>query len=233
MDQLYDRVDHPKHINQGSTDFCGPAAVLYALAKEDPQAYVRLGIDLFATGKATVRGWTIDAGPLKDQALPQDMNIGCCDWVMMASVRRNVGFGGLTDVSNLAQGTLPTEIATSLKQLGYGDVRNETYSTSVWKADEKNLVEAGALLSKGYRVILCVNDNMFKKPEAAPWKPNHFCTLKSQPVIGERIKCRLWQWGIDHKEPKSDATAIFINLPKMHFIQQYFGYVAGGDYQIA
>lgn len=231
MDQLYDRIDHPKHINQGQTYFCGPAAVLYALAKEDPEAYVKLALDLFITGTATVRGWIIDAGPLKDQALPEGMEIGCCDWVMMASVRRNVGLGALSDVSNLAQGTMPTEIAASLKKLGYGDVRNETYSTAAWKADENDLMKASGLWKKGYRVIFYVNDNMFKHPEAMSLMPDHWCTLKSEVLTRDtKVFCRMWQWGINHKEPDTDQSAIIVNLPKKQFIGHFFGYVAGGDY---
>jgi hypothetical protein len=229
--ELDDRIDHPKHINQGQTNFCGPAAVLYALAKEDPVAYVKLALDLFVTGTAKVRGWTIDAGPLKDQAPPTDKGIGCCDWLMMSCVRRNVGFGALSDVCNLAQGTMPAEIAASLQRLGYGDVRNETYSSIAWKADEKNLIEASNLWKKGYRVILFVNDNMFKQPDATSLKPDHWCTLKSEVITNDKTAfCKMWQWGVNHKEPDSDLTAIFVNLPKKLFIHHYFGYVAGGDY---
>jgi hypothetical protein len=229
--QLRERINHPKLINQGQTDFCGPAAALHALAKEDPVAYAKLGLDLYVTGKATVRGWTVEAGNLIEQGLPKDKGIKCCDWVMMASVRKNVGFGALTSVTNLVSGTLPFEIASSLKGLGYGDVMNRTSAISISKVDEQNLQEASALWRKGYRVILCVNDNMFKKPADAPWKPNHFCTLKSEVLISDtKIFCRVWQWGIDHKEPTADPSGAFVNLPRKEFMQNYFGFVAGGDY---
>ena len=191
LHELMDHIQHPKRINQENTDFCGPAAVLYALAKDDPLAYAKMGLDLFTTGKATVRGWSVDAGELKTKPMSEDTEIGCCDWVMMASIRTNVGFGALTSVTN--SGTLPFEIKSSFENLGYTDVKNETYSTSLWKADEKNLKDASKLWASGYRVVLCVNANMFSKPAESSYKPNHFCTLKSTVRIGNNISCRLWQ----------------------------------------
>lgn len=227
--ELLDHINHPKHINQGKTDFCGPAGVLYALAKEDPLAYVKFALDLFVTGHASVRGWDVDASSFKNDTLPTGGNIGCCDWVTMAAVRTNVGFGTLTSVVNTASGTLPFEVTSAFKGMGYRDVRNETYSTIMWKADEKNLAAASALWQQGYRVILCVNTSMFNNADATSIKPNHFCTLKSKVRLANNISCRVWQWGKDHKDPQSNLSAIYVDLPKDQFIKHYFGYVAAGD----
>ena len=73
--ELMDRIKHPNLINQGDTEFCGPAAVLHALAKDDPMAYATMALKLLETGKATVRGWTVDAGALKTQSVPKDMKL--------------------------------------------------------------------------------------------------------------------------------------------------------------
>jgi hypothetical protein len=114
--ELLERIKHPNKINQGKTQFCGPAAVLHALAKEDSMAYAQLALDLFEAGAATVRGWTVKAGALTAQPVPKDMEIGCCDWVTMASIRTNIGFGqALSDVTTLVSGTLPFEIEQSFK----------------------------------------------------------------------------------------------------------------------
>jgi len=232
--QLLKRIQRPKLINQGQTNFCGPAAALHALAKDDPVAYAKLGLDLFVTGKAMLRGWTVDAGNLTQQAIPDDKKIDCCDWVMMACVRKNVGFGHLTDLAVTVGGTYPKEVASALLGMGYKDVRNETYTSKLWMNSEKNLAEASVLCEKGYRVILFVNDNMFKNPAKSGLLADHFCTLKSKVLINDaKIFCRVWQWGLDHKEPKSDPTSHTINLPKEQFIGNYFGYLAGGEYQRA
>jgi hypothetical protein len=229
--ELLERILHPKKINQGGLGFCGPAAVLYALAKDDIQAYAQLAVDLFTTGTATVRGWRVDAGFLTNEQPPLDAPIECCDWMMMACIRKNVGFGALTAISNLAHGAYPFEIKTSLENLGYGNVKNETCTGIFGSAGMKNFHEAVMLLQTDFRVILCVNGNMFKNPSAAAGYPNHFCTLKSVEELTQTVKIRVWQWGKDNKEPATAGASVYVNLPQADFLKHYFGYVAGGDLQ--
>ena len=131
-------------------------------------------------------------------------------------------------MTTLASGTLPFEIAASFKNLGYKNILNETYSTVFWKADDKNLAMASGLWKKKYRVVLCVNDNLFNATDATSLKPNHFCTLKSEVEIGEKVKCRVWQWGLSKKEPIA-APNLLLDLKKDQFIKHYFGFVAAGD----
>ncbi|MGC2658780.1 MAG: hypothetical protein WA324_12550 [Bryobacteraceae bacterium] len=200
FNQLLDRIEHPHLINQGRTEFCGPAAVLHALAKDDPISYAKLAVGLFREGKITVRGWTVDAGLLTTQQVPKDMEIDCCDWITMASIRTNIGFGSaLSSVTTLVSGTLPWEIEQGLTSLGYAKVIDETSSTRFAKVDEANLARASDLWTLQYRVILCINDNLFKDPNGTSWKPNHFCTLKSKVEMTDHINCRVWQWGLSKK----------------------------------
>jgi len=232
--ELRSRVQDPKRINQGHLGFCGPAAILYAMAKDSPLEYATFALDLFFRGKAKVRGWEVDVSHLLDQKVPtsgdpQDTSIGACDWVTMAGVRTNVGFGALTSLNIQIEGALPFEIASCFKGLGYQTVLNETYATILWKADEKNLKQASLLWSQGYRVVLCVNDNMFKDPTAQSLKPNHFCTLKSTVRIATSVSCRVWQWGINNKEPTTAGSSIYVDLPKDQFMAAYFGFVAASD----
>jgi hypothetical protein len=98
----------------------------------------------------------------------------------------------------------------------------------MWKADEKNLKKASELWTQGYRVVFCVNQNMFNDPTAVSLKPNHFCTLKSGVTVADEVTCRVWQWGINSKEPTA-GTSIHINLPKNQFMSAYFGFIAAGD----
>jgi hypothetical protein len=232
--ELKERVYDPKLINQGHLGFCGPAAILHALAKDSPLEYATFALDLFFLGKATVRGWQVDVSHLLDQELPttedpDQTNIGTCDWVTMAAIRSNVGFGALSAVNIQVEGAWPIEIETCFNRLGYPHVLNETYSTIFWKADEKNLKKASDLRGQNYHVVLCVNDNMFHKPDATSLKPNHFCTLKSEVIIGKSVTCRLWQWGDNDKEPTTAASSILVNLPKDQFMAAYFGFVAAGE----
>lgn len=233
--QLRSRVRQPKLINQGHLGFCAPAAILYAMAKDSPLEYATFALDLFFRGKATVRGWQVDVSHLLDQNVPASLDpaatsIGACDWVTMAGVRTNVGFGAaLTSVNINVEGALPFEIVSCFKSLGYQNVLNETYSTILWKADENNLRQASKLWGQGYRVVFCVNANMFHNATAQSLKPNHFCTLKSAVRIATSVTCRVWQWGINDKEPTTAGSSIYVDLPKDQFMAAYFGFVAAGD----
>ena len=183
------------------------------MAKDSPLEYATFALDLFFRGKANVRGWAVDVSHLLDQKVPtsldpDDESIGACDWVTMAGVRTNVGFGALTSLNIQVEGGLPFEIESCFKKLKYRHVLNETYSTILWKADEGNLKQASTLWSKGYRVVFCVNDNMFKNATAKSLKPNHFCTLKSTVRIASSVTCRLWQWGINDKEPTTAGSEL-------------------------
>jgi hypothetical protein len=232
LSQLRQRVEHPKFINQGATDFCGPAAALHALAQDDPVAFVKFALDLFVSGKATVRGWTVEAGNLTRETPNENMQIGECDWVMMASIRKNVNLGILTSVASVVGGMFPKEIEDSLKRLGYIKVVNKT--SAIGSAGVDNLMEASTLWKQHYRVILAVNDEMFKNDKSILpiVKANHFCTLKSEVELkGDNFTCKLWQWGIDRKEPATadDFKRVVISKPKDEFLKHYFGYIAGTD----
>ena len=235
--ELRSRVRDPKPINQGHLGFCGPAAILHAMAKDSPLDYATFALDLFFCGKATLRGWQVDVSSLLDQPVPTSddpevESIGACDWVTMAGVRTNVGLGALTSVNIRIEGALPFEIVSCFEKLGYQHVLNETYSTILWKADEKNLKQASQLWSQGYRVVFCVNENMFKNPTAQSLKPNHFCTLKSTVRIAGSVTCRVWQWGNNDKEPTTAGSSIYVDLPQDQFLAAYFGFVAAGDRRV-
>ena len=81
--------------------------------------------------------------------------------------------------------------------------------------------------------MLCVNSDMFAQIPTKSTFVNHFCTLKSAVKIeNKKISCRVWQWGIDKKEPQTDRQQIQVNLDQDMFMSNYFGYVAAGDDQI-
>jgi hypothetical protein len=236
---LQANIRHPSRINQGNTNFCGPASILHALAKYHPIEYARFALDLFQKGHAIVRGAKVDAGYLKNEPVPEHMGIeNVCDWVTMASLRFNLGcfscLSALTTVTTKVQGTYPYEIKMAFEMMGYTDVRN---CTSWFKADKENFGMASLLCQENFRVVLNVHDNMFKDPAEKSWLPrnaNHFCTLKSTEEIGNRIKCRLWQWGITggkKQEPTTLPVGIHVDLPKEQFLDHYFGYIAAGEYQ--
>jgi hypothetical protein len=45
-------------VNQGKTGYCGPAALLYHFAVNDPEGYAELALDLLENGQGWMRGTT-------------------------------------------------------------------------------------------------------------------------------------------------------------------------------
>ena len=238
ISSLAANIKHPSNINQGKTNFCGPASVLHALAKYHPMEYATFALDLFQKGTAMARGAVVDATFLKDEAIPPNMNISACDWVTMAGLRNNLSafscLKSLTTVTTMFQGTYPFELKTAFEMFGYTDVRSDT---SFMTVGEANFRAASDLVAKRFRVILSVHEDMFHKPTEKSWMhkgPNHFCTLKSTATIGANIKCRLWQWGIVGGKktlPEDADVGNYVDLPKDQFFENYFGYIAAGEYK--
>lgn len=231
LEELITRIKKPKSINQGQVGFCGPAAVLYALANDEPMTYARLATELYLQGQTTVRTWTLVAGALASIKPTEDQDINICDWVTMSCIRTNMSIvGTLTSMAGFAVGAHPLELVACFKSLGYTNVVNDSCSGWFGSADLKNLIEAGSLWGRKYNVVLCVNSDMFAKTPTKSTFVNHFCTLKSAVEIkNKKISCRVWQWGIDKKEPEDDRHKIHVSMDEEMFLSNYFGYVAAGD----
>ena len=89
--QVRTRLRDPGVINQWLTALCGPAAVVFELARRRPARYVRMVRELLETGEmSTVTGTTITA----DQDMrerdpgPQPQ----IDWLLMATMREQENF---------------------------------------------------------------------------------------------------------------------------------------------
>jgi hypothetical protein len=143
MEELMARINRPKLINQGGVGFCGPAAVLYALAKDEPMAYAKLGTELYMNGQTTVRTWVLKAGALTAVKPTEDMAISSCDWLTMSCIRTNMSVvGTLTSMMGIATGAHPMELEACFKNLGYRNVVNESCSGWFFTPDLKNLAQA-------------------------------------------------------------------------------------------
>jgi len=53
-DGLTERIISPHKINQSTASLCGPASLLYSLARSNPVKYAKFGIDLYERGQANL-----------------------------------------------------------------------------------------------------------------------------------------------------------------------------------
>src|SRR5205823_12248465 len=139
-------------INQATSSLCGPAALMFLVAKYWPSLYYQFVIDLYEFGKAKLNRLPITPSKGCRNFDPFGKMIDPADWVALAGVRdsENAIFQ-YSDVSDEASGiTLPSTLAGWLERAGFKRVYNETnlYLTK----GEKNLRDAAKLKRDGAEV---------------------------------------------------------------------------------
>ena len=125
--QLALRARSPRRIDQGETTLCGPAALVYDVAKRDPASYVDFAISLVSTGAGRF-GATLVTPSAK---IRQGYRIGLppeADYVVLASVRETdaivISSGFLRNILVL---TKPGALYEFLRRAGYSDIRDHTF----------------------------------------------------------------------------------------------------------
>lgn len=94
-DQLKERIDTPKLIDQGPSAFCGPAAVLFEMARHMPRRYIQMVIDLYENGSWKSASGTIKAPQdlLREEIYIKTYDNGnkretpAADWIALTSMR--------------------------------------------------------------------------------------------------------------------------------------------------
>ncbi|SMY08464.1 hemopexin repeat-containing protein [Flavimaricola marinus] len=141
--QLRDRLSDPRAVHQINSAFCGPASIVYWLAKTRPDVYIKIVDELYHLGKFRTFGETIT--PQSDflSTSPNLARVGGgqideIDWMVMGALRSARGL--LTDVEG--DGEEKGANAAAMKYwctevLGYGHVDfNRCYAVGEHKALE-------------------------------------------------------------------------------------------------
>lgn len=124
-EQLRDTIAEPQLIRQGPTSLCGPACVLYSLAKRAPRRYVRLARDPFDEGRFDMKTQAIESEvSLRSAEAPREGNrsIRQVDWLMAGPIRNSANrlFTVEGDAPDLASITTAGEVAMWARELlGY------------------------------------------------------------------------------------------------------------------
>ena len=154
-DELRDTIAAPQLIQQGPTPMCGPACVLYSLAKLAPRRYVTMAADLFDEARFDLPTEPIEADvDLRQAELPQDDNgtdMRHVDWMLAASMRNSANrfFRIEGEAPWLAGITTASEVATWTRELlGYQDLTTEEATVTAPAG-----VDFGAMLGPASFVI--------------------------------------------------------------------------------
>jgi|GEM_PF-3811339 hypothetical protein len=132
--RLAELVHDPTLLNQAGLNTCGPAAVMYILAKRHVERFVDLVIDLYERGRASFGSVQASGDGLfhKNPAAmtwPHGNRPQALDWMLFSAVQRSIGdvfkFGGEPS-DKISAMSLPGEVETWLKDgIGYSSVNNE------------------------------------------------------------------------------------------------------------
>lgn len=218
------RLMQPGLIDQASSSLCGPSALLYNLALDQPVTYVKYAIDLFEKGHANIGKMTIE--PSHDCRHSQPGDVPAVDWMTAASLRdsENWFFDYESTKDEFAGITLPSEIEDWFTAAGFSDVQNDT--NLVLSKNESVIGNINDRFNKGYRVCLLVGDNMLSTnhTQKATATANHWIVLRSAiSLVNGNVSATVFTWGkSEFSIPRANAGS----LSKTDFLKNLYGYVA-------
>ena len=93
--ELRERVQDPHKIGQDGAGVCGPTALLFNLAQDDPAGYVQLVTDLYETGRGRVGKLTVAPTPEFIAYKPVGNIPYPADWIPEGSLRNAEDFFNL------------------------------------------------------------------------------------------------------------------------------------------
>lgn len=181
---LLARIDNPDLIWQSTSNLCGTASALSALATDDPWLYAFYVCELYHSGAAYL-GYGNEAPLVRPAKATRNwkppQGVHQTDWLALAALRdhlnerldytfdmgvplgRELPLLAVPStprlIERLAALNYPSEVVTLLKAIGYTRVVN----AAAWSvpANAVRVSEASGYHAAGYRVLLLVNAGMF------------------------------------------------------------------------
>jgi hypothetical protein len=221
------RIANPSCIDQKNASLCGPAALMFGLAADQPGTYAKFAIELFEKGEAQLGRHLTVSPDWKLRAVNPGNDIDQADWLTLGGLRSSENW--LLEYWHTSQDaagiTLPTELANWFGDAGYRDVREEI--NLLRDKGESNLMEASRLYQAGYRTILFIDSGMLEtKTQSADSgiADRHWVVLRSKVEIANgNVRFMIYTWGDAERSVPQDPS---VPLSLSNFLQNYHGYVA-------
>jgi hypothetical protein len=233
--ELIMRVENPFLIDQGSAGLCGPASIVFNLARLRPVEYVRAVIDLFEKGVAHVDKWVIKPGDhLRHFDAPP--GVPPADWIILASIRDSENWfydyyraKADEEIPKCAAdgGTPMVEMENWLKKAGFQDIESDDFFLDLLGHKEAGLLKSLEYRADDYQVIWFLDAEMVKGNFGAPPKPDHWVVLTgpinptpplSNPATN--ITIPIFTWGERHTIPPKGV------MTYATFLERWYGYIA-------
>ncbi|MDR0701947.1 MAG: hypothetical protein LBF61_05965 [Azoarcus sp.] len=165
VDALVKRHETPSLIDQDQTPMCGPAAFMYCIARENPDAYGEYVLDLAMTGEGRIGNLTVTPGGDCRKAALKNKEIDPVDWVALASLRD--ASNSLWDMespgSSAAGITSSATMAGWFQQTGWFKSGVIDTGNTLFTEDLKNLLEINLHQSGAY-ICMLINAGIIDPP---------------------------------------------------------------------
>ena len=205
---MRDKIKHPHHVSQNNYNLCGPAVIVYELAKRSKLRYVDFCRKLYETNAYTSRDITVTASAtLLNSNFSSD--ISPADWMLMTALREteNDVFEIDENMSGLAALTPSYDIETWTKNILCFNSVEEINCNII--QDIKALREARNVVSRGGVAFLLNNSRLVGNTNpSAEHLPTHWVSLlggvkidlKNKLDLGDGIiEFRCYTWGKEEK----------------------------------
>ena len=190
-------------ILQSKAPFCGPASVLYALAKRDSKKLVKMCQDLYETGQFNTQHLVFKASDtLKNSKVGFNMSLS--NWILQASIRDTMN--ATIDIDSQTGGlggiTTPGEMQELAKELlGLTTAHHSTYA---WGEVDAIKYANGKFNNGGVAFLLIDKSMLPGESQSTVYYPNHWVVFEGNlkidagvyDVFGTgNIALRCWTWG--------------------------------------
>lgn len=201
--ELRSHLVNPFNINQGTQPFCGPAAIVFELIRENPLAYIQICRNLFQIGGFHTQNNRWISPPQWLSESPLNLEISQIDWMVLSTLRESENIIFSVDpnapqlLRNLAGMTKPWEMAGWIKEiLGYQTVN---YRNAYLFGDLEAIETANQMIKSGGVAFALINDSglLLNQPPVFPY-PNHWVALLGEIQINQNsnlIHFNVYTWG--------------------------------------
>lgn len=175
---LQKRIQSPWLIKQGQSSLCGPASFFYCLAKDAPQLYIQVVLDLYTKGESVINQLRIKpSAKCLNASLPSTANMDKVDWIALASLRdsSNSAFSYDSPSDQLSGITMPKHLASWFRDAGYRHVKNDT--NLIFDKGIKSLQDAQLEFSSSKNVCLFITAKTLNNKFVLSTSPDHWVAL--------------------------------------------------------
>lgn len=239
------RINSPHLINQGRSSLCGPAALLYNIAKKYPLVYAKYILDLYDSGKAKLGSLKIEPGSdNRNYSLPSASGMSQVDWIGLAGLRdsENDFFDYQSYKDQVAGITMPGDLLSWFTKAGFTSGINDTNVMD--DEDLSTLLKAHQKKQAGHAVCLFVGADVFLGKTGGRSTADHWVVLNSpilidnkpvqalvkkgtkidddKSILSKKLSFNVYTWG-NNAYPVNMRLS---NLTVKYFLDYFYGYVS-------